>query len=113
MDDREKTMKGLACCLSAKHPIPCHECDYYNNTDYNDVWSCRLSLMRDARELLKAQEPVKPVAKQEADEVTSDILNAAYCGKCGARIGRQKVNFCSNCGQEVNWDGWTAEPHRK
>lgn len=66
-----------------------------------------------AIEALKAQEPVKPVAKQEADEVTSDILNAAYCGKCGVRIGRQKVNFCSNCGREVNWDGWIAEPHRK
>lgn len=105
----EKVNHGLDCCLSAKHPIPCHECDYYNNTDYNDVWSCRLSLMRDARELLKAQEPIKPTVS----------VDTRICGKCGHTLESQELiddkenpqilvheqyQYCPNCGRAVKWE---------
>ena len=104
-DEWEKVSKGLECCLSAKHPIPCHKCDYYNNTDYNDVWSCRLSLMRDARELLKAQEPMKPKVKHFEFHYASydEYENRAYCPKCGIQL-IQQVNYCPNCGRAVKWN---------
>lgn len=54
--DAEKVCKGLECCTSAKHPIPCGMCDYYGNNEYNDFWSCRISLMRDAFALINAQQ---------------------------------------------------------
>lgn len=57
MMDRDKVIKGLECCTYAKLPIPCDKCDYFGNDEYNDPWSCRISLMRDALTLLKAQEP--------------------------------------------------------
>lgn len=100
-DKWEKASKGLECCLSAKHPIPCHKCDYYNNTDYNDVWSCRLSLMRDARNLLKAQEPIAP---KLIKMYPHDIYE---CGNCGHRsVGSKdyKAKYCPECGRELKWE---------
>ena len=55
-------------------------------------------------ELLKAQEPLKPIMKQEMDDICSCFDNIAYCGKCGAYIGRLKRNYCSDCGHAVKWD---------
>lgn len=56
-------------------------------------------LMRKAHEILKRQEPVKP---NEYDPV---IYGTKYtCGKCRHKIFRN-VNYCSNCGQAVEWDG--------
>ena len=52
---------------------------------------------------LKAQEPVSPTIKQEMDDICSCIDDVAYCGRCGARIGRLKQNYCSECGQAVKW----------
>ena len=54
-------------------------------------------------ELLETQEAVKPIMKQEMDDICSCFDNIAYCGKCGAYIGRLKENYCSNCGQAVEW----------
>lgn len=52
---RDKVMTGLKCCTGAKAPIKCGECPYAGNDDYNDLWSCRIALMRDSKELLKKQ----------------------------------------------------------
>lgn len=54
MTDQEKVIKALECCLTSKYP-PCDECGYDGDANYNDAWSCRLSLMADALTLLKAQ----------------------------------------------------------
>lgn len=104
-DEWEKVSEGLECCLSGKHPIPCDKCRYFNDTAYNDVWSCRLSLMRDARELLKAQEPVEP-------DVDVDTW---ICGNCGHKLEHQEMvgnnillhelySYCPNCGRAVKYD---------
>lgn len=53
--NREKVIKGLECCLASKYP-PCDECDYYGDMNYNDSWSCRLSLMADALTLLRLED---------------------------------------------------------
>ena len=59
MVDRMKVDKGLERCLSGKVPFGCGECPYYGDEVYTDAWSCRLSLMRDANELLKEQKAEK------------------------------------------------------
>lgn len=69
----------------------------------NPEWKAEQALRCVKKELLKAQEPVSPTIKQEMDEVCSCIDDVAYCGKCGAYIGRLKQNYCSNCGQAVKW----------
>lgn len=57
-----------------------------------------------AIEALNEKEPVTPIIKQEMDNVTSDIDDVAFCGKCGEPIGRMKKNYCSNCGRMVKWE---------
>ena len=59
MADIEKVIKGLKCCTHAKAPIPCGDCSYSENDDYNDAWSCRIAMMRDALELLKEYKAIK------------------------------------------------------
>lgn len=58
-------------------------------------------IMRKARDLLKAQEPVKPLILVK-DAALSN--GAKYlCGKCGGSFFHQKVNFCPWCGKAVKW----------
>lgn len=60
----------------------------------------------DALELLKEQEPVKPV----------EAWNTYLCGNCNRNVyheGRQgclvlyeeRYTYCPNCGRKVKWDG--------
>lgn len=108
MPDWEKVMKGLECCLAGKYP-PCGECDYYGDMNYNDPWSCRLSLMADALALLKAQEPIAPI--QGADDQDEYIF---CCGSCGAVVGETflgpsgggevREKYCPECGRAVKWE---------
>ena len=96
MADRTKVEKGLARCLSGKVPFGCGECPYYGDEVYTDAWSCRLSLMRDANELLKEQQPIEPVEM--------DLCNGEpFCPTCGS-IVRCYYNFCVECGQKFKKD---------
>ncbi len=70
MPDREKVKKGFERCLSGKMPFGCGECPYFGDEEYNDAWSCRLSLMRDAFALLKEQE--------ERIEQLNRVVNGEY-----------------------------------
>ena len=58
MAELDKVINGLKCCTHAKAPIPCGDCSYFGNIEYNDVWSCRIAVMRDALELLKEQQEI-------------------------------------------------------
>lgn len=99
MADREKVMQWLETCANG-----CEDgCPYeYKNLVYRV--ECKADLMSDAFELLKAQEPVPPVIKQEMDGVFSDIENIAYCGNCDYKLGRLRVNYCENCGRAAKWE---------
>lgn len=55
MTDPENVLEGLSCCTGAKAPINCGKCPYAWNDDYTDMWSCRIALMRDSKELLENQ----------------------------------------------------------
>ena len=61
------------------------------------------AIFADALALLKEREPVPPVIRQEMDDVTSCIEKIAYCGNCGHKLGRFRVNYCENCGKAVKW----------
>lgn len=91
MADREKVMNGLQMAYT------------YSNVDEENTLVPQ-QIVIDAISLLKAQEPVKPIMRFEMDDICSCIDNVAYCGKCGAPIGRLKQNYCSNCGQAVKWE---------
>ena len=51
------------------------------------------------KELLKAQNPVKPIKKP-------GIVEPYRCGACGAVLGweSEKQRFCLNCGRRIQWD---------
>lgn len=73
MADLKKTLLGLECCTSGKHPTPCGNCQYYGNEDYNDPWSCRIALMRDAIFLLKKQDQKEKECEKCAHKTSAAI----------------------------------------
>ena len=99
MIDREKVIKGLECLITNK--VDCDGCPY--NEGENS--SCLRNIAKDALELLKEQEPVKPVV----------LIDTWVCGKCKAKLERQALigpnvlisenfNYCPGCGRKVKWD---------
>ena len=96
----EKVIKGLECCLAL-------EDDYCDNCPYSlNEWVCsKCQLKEDALELLKAQEPVKPVVD----------IDTWTCGNCGHTLEHQKLlgdnvllheqyDYCPMCGKKVKWE---------
>lgn len=91
MADREKVIYSIERC-TCNVPDACRDCGYDNVR-----WpKCYEHLLLDALSLLKAQEPVKPIMRREMDDICSCIDNVAYCGKCGAPIGRLKKTTAQN-----------------
>ena len=90
MNELERVIKGLECCLDEGS---CHGCPYYDDMDYCDGSD---TLKRDALALLKAQEPVKP----------KRLNGYVYCGRCGYKLHWivEQNNFCQNCGRAVKWE---------
>ena len=123
MIDREKVIKGLACCIANMH----NNCPYESTDEGIDkVTSCTTYLMKDALALLKEQKagadsgmceicsfyeramPVKPHYNART--------NWYECGACrysmtsgmhfrSELIPAYKVGFCAKCGKAVKWDG--------
>ena len=119
MADRAKVDKGLERCLFGKVPFGCGECPYYGDEVYTDAWSCRLSLMRDADELLKEQqETIEGLGVlQKVMETVEPVpdYNVRYwrCPKCNwlltamvddqCSIPNRRDNYCSSCGRPLKW----------
>ena len=107
MVDRKKVLKGLQCCVHSEDTGECpDECPYYDKCWVDE--DLYVSLHKDALELLKEQEPVKPVVNRDE----------WVCGYCGTELERQKLihpnaifheifEYCPQCGKKVNW--WEAE----
>lgn len=109
MSDRSKVIVGIAVCLS---PSGCgKDCPYYNDRKNR----CKKQLRNDALELLKEQEPVKPIRVQreetlEENEVftATDVWAEWYCPKCHKKIAERyspHAQYCMWCGRAVKWDG--------
>lgn len=84
MTDLEKTIRGLECCRSSACPVDC---------PYLSVNMCIPRLCDDAIALLREQEPVKPIKRE-------DLL---FCGGCKTAI-YNFLNYCPRCGKKVDWD---------
>ena len=114
MADWGKVINGL------EHHSRC-QCSF-GKDDICPYWSEEndsASLCRDALELLKAQEPVKPKKinrYMDFDEDRGWFLPDVYdCGWCGEELPwmldtakRQtkhyKPNYCPDCGRKVRWE---------
>ena len=99
MADRERVIKGLQEISDEAYSRWVHQ-QYTRDKLIIGIGT----YVEEAIKLLKAQEPVPPVIKQEMDDVTSCIENIVYCGNCGYKLGRFRVNYCENCGRAVKWE---------
>ena len=81
MIDRENVIDNLEQNIRWIEEIECHQFPGWGNVTM---------AMRDAVELLKEQEAIKPAP-------------GMLCGQCGCRIYRG-ANYCYNCGRKVKWD---------
>ena len=82
-------------------PDACRDCSKYAS---GTGLKCMESLMMDALELLKEQEPVEPILVG---------VNTWTCGECSALLGWEEFTqsglelvenrFCPECGRRVKW----------
>ena len=98
MNDREKVIKGLECCLKDD----CDNCPYYDpevDHDCDYFGKClRGNMYRDALALLKAQEPIRP------NEIRHGNVFMYYqCPACTSAL-RVVDRYCSQCGRAVKWE---------
>lgn len=93
MADSEKVKKGLECHKSGICDNGKMLCPYWK-----EEADCSKKLIDDALELLKEQEPVKPI---EGDPVTQGFKY--LCGKCHWKIVRN-YTYCEHCGKKVKWE---------
>jgi len=96
MPDREKVLKGLECLITDE--VPCEGCQY-NGSGY-----CLKNIAKDARELLKEQEPVRfRIFRASAGNYP---FWDCVCDGCGFKTSTVHTNwkYCPVCGKPVKWD---------
>lgn len=89
MIDREKVIEYLAWAIA--------EAELTGHT------SISLEPLRDALELLKAQEPIIPCIRGEEGFSYNDFTRQYGCGSCGKPIDHGD-EFCRHCGKAVKWE---------
>lgn len=107
MPDREKVIKGLECCCEHIKGMNCDHCPYdEEQTEIGQINQCTSALAYDALELLKEQEAVKPIFRENP----YTHLPVSYCPKCREPIDQfivgnpyREVKYCHYCGQKVKW----------
>lgn len=101
MPDLEKVIKGLECAVvGITSNEECSKCAYQ---PYR-FGRCKWDVMADALELLKEQEPLKPVLKQFKLGFHTDAVRIEpCCGGCGRKL-ETWYKYCSYCGRAVKWD---------
>ena len=92
MADLEKVIKGLEYCISPGDDCP-DDCPYAGNCNRDE-------LHKDALELLKEREPVKPLREHSGSGITWWNV----CAACKTAINPND-KFCHECGRAVKWDG--------
>jgi len=76
------------------------KCQYFGYTN------CVYSLMRDAAQLLKAQEPILLENQHKPYGINTNANSPwiSRCPKCGKKIEGKQTRFCKYCGQAVKWN---------
>ena len=110
MDKRENVINGLECCsvMGDREPLwnslkarNCGKCPY-NKPGI----ACTRALAYAALELLKSDEPVKPIHLHNTKIHSSlkDVVFEDECGNCNGYLLRT-WKACPICGRKVMWDG--------
>ena len=88
MDKRERVIKGLEHCTG-------NDCngDKWSECEYSGH-GCIDTLIKDALDLLKAQEAAKPI----------ENAGFYYCGACKYAFTSARQKYCSDCGRAVKWE---------
>jgi hypothetical protein len=97
MTDRAKVIRAVETCFDSW-------IDKHRDMGL-DVHGVEL-LKREALELLKEQEAVKPIVDHYAlplTYTTVQFIEKYYCGICNEKITRNNV-YCHKCGRKVKWD---------
>lgn len=94
---REKVIKGLECCIlrDPDDHARCSQCPYESSCA-----NCVNRLKMDALELLKEQEPVRPVLARIGNYAA---INDYTCPECGTDLYHLQ-KYCDECGRPVKWD---------
>lgn len=104
MTELEKVRKGLEICVNrVPGKYDCNECPY--EIDGN---CCEINLSKDALELLKEQDPVKPHYNARTNWYECGACHYSMTSGMHCRselIPATKVRYCANCGFPVNWEG--------
>lgn len=104
MPDREKVIKGLECCIKAIDDCECTDnCPYESQCWYGTIY---LDLMRDALELLKAQEMEISRIKNHVDCEAAETTPA---GCVGYGRGFNDDEPCEKCKQCSAYNGYGEE----
>ena len=106
MPDREKVIEALEHCTRKAEPS-CAGCPYFSECAKE-----LLAVERDALELLRGQEAVKPeirTAKRSFFLEGDCEVSIAYCGCCGFEMDQPTESgegwkYCPCCGRRVKWD---------
>ena len=99
MTDREKVIKGLECCCVGEEWPKCEDCPYADAEE----GTCILinTLLTDALELLKAQEP----GMVNVTITPSDGWKEGNCPFCGMKVDSfYNWSFCGTCGKGLKWE---------
>ena len=95
MPELEKVISALDCRNNYDNDYSCTECPYFANELGNHHAYCDYHrLLRDAIELLKEQEAVKPRVSSVEQR----------CGNCNKIIEMDGWIACPWCGKKVDWD---------
>ena len=93
MPDKDKVIKGLT--VHCDYFAECDECPYRN--EGSPGVGCVDELCNDAIDLLKEQEPVKPI------RINTNFEQSWKCGECGGLVNTH-FKYCPYCGREVKWE---------
>ena len=91
----ERVVKRLEYCIGCH---PCPNCVYYDPDDLR----CQKHLMRDALEVLKVRETVKPLIR--IHNANKNNGTEYICGHCNGSFLHQHVKFYPWCGKEIKWN---------
>lgn len=92
----KKVILSLERC-TCNVPDACQDCPY----DVYPYPICNQKLDRDALELLKEQEPVKP---KEVNMYPPGQYACGFCGHISVGSKDYHAKFCPECGRELKWE---------
>jgi hypothetical protein len=107
-------MKNIKILTANDTVNDCFKIEPNEHSDTDLAWLTELADKFPAEELQKMYNSIKARREKEDAELFVDKAvekqipispsNKAYCRSCGLKLSGSE-NFCSNCGQKLNWKG--------